>query len=415
MSRIKPIAHATLSVWTKDVATTPKAKRGRGWPNKTPSSPSTSPLLTAPAPPKKTESVRCTCRDCSPDYYKDDRHNNPTAKFATFRTRFAGANCNGRYVEEDFKFYEYLSLSQACAQSFVESAKLTKRQDEALNTWNALKDKQAAKNIVSILALRTVLSIFDELFFAGSLQCVVVVTKSRILDGDTQLYGITSYPKNWHPSAQILIDPKYCWTGKDSTHKSDNIFLTTCGCLLHEMCHAFLGLYGCDRLAPSSSDDKDEERPKPWCVDGDDTPCTRYRNDNLGAHGHGRAWHTLAKAIEDSSAALLGTKIKLFNSRDAILEISAPLESGDTEADRWLPSKCDLEKLFSSEDAKIIRKEMTKRKQVQKTAASGKAATASKKAIKRGRARKAKSTKGRSSPLGLQTAHSTVLVEKKAA
>jgi hypothetical protein len=224
------------------------------------------------------------------------------------------------------------------------------------------------------------------------------------MDGVDQIFGITTYPRSWTPFAQILIDPAYCWSEKK--HKSDNIFLSTCSCLLHEMCHAFLGLYGCERT--NNPDDAD------WCIgaDDNDSPCKLHRNDNNGAHGHGRAWHTLAKAVQDRSAALLGTRLKLFGIPDAKLEIKGELADGDSDADRWFPSKCDLDTFFSKADAAALRKIIATKQKAMKAAASRK------KKIKG--EMKARVPKGKksgfvstSSTLGLQGTSEGRVVEKR--
>jgi hypothetical protein len=250
------------------------------------------------------------------------------------------------------RLYEYLKLAEACAASFIGGKQLTIEQTEAQDAWRALKDGQSSSRIISSLTLRQAMAIFDELFFHGSLQGVTLVVKRKpIYDGAEQLCGITTYidRDSWIPMAQILIHPKHAF--EYSKHKGDNLFLSACACLLHEMCHAFLDMYGCNDCKPSE-----------WrngCSKNADSTCNRTHTDNVGQRGHGRAWHTLAKAIEDSATDLLGTTMRLYNFEDVVSEINGTDAKSKAIANRWIPSDCDINKFFSKDEARVVRSAIT--------------------------------------------------------
>ena len=265
-----------------------------------------------------------------------------------FKKRFAGgakfSDVDGLNLE--FDKYEHLRLAEVCVDSFARDDKRTQEQQDAIGFWTTLREAQAGVTNISQLTMRQAMTIFDDIFFCGSLQGVSLVKKDGIWQGKNHLFAITTFTDS-APPAQILIDPKYCF--KRPKHKGDNQFLSACGCLLHEMCHAFLTIYGCD------GDNKD-------CVAQPERPGIKLRNDNCGLQTHARAWHRLAGAIQDRSTALLGTGMKLYNAEDAIREVDCELDDDNTEADRWIPSPCDLNRLFDADDRKRIREAIVAKK-----------------------------------------------------
>lgn len=101
--------------------------------------------------------------------------------------------------------------------------------------------------------------------------------------------------------------------------------------LLHEMCHAYLGLYSCH--AGSSC-------PSMTCS------AVPFKQ-NHGSTQHGRAWQWLAKVIEDRAPLLLeGFAPQLGRYQRILVEI---------EKGGFRSSSCEIEKMFGDKGATVIR------------------------------------------------------------
>lgn len=124
--------------------------------------------------------------------------------------------------------------------------------------------------------------------------------------------------------------------------------------ILHEMCHAFLQRHSC------YNGGGDGCRGNQVCVE--------LCQENYGATGHGRAWQTLAAAVEEAAGRLLtdhviGWKPDLGRLEAAVKEITtvgaglqrglgrnkAGIEEPPEIAGGWWPSVCDFEN-FAGED-----------------------------------------------------------------
>jgi hypothetical protein len=115
---------------------------------------------------------------------------------------------------------------------------------------------------------RIYLSIFDELFFFGSIGRRCTITWSSL--GPCTLGRCTPIQYGLETHCIIELDIKF--TGDVVSDK--NLLLET---LLHEMCHAFLEIYACHA-----------------------SECFLER-EHGGVTGHGRAWEMVATAAQNTA------------------------------------------------------------------------------------------------------------------
>ena len=131
--------------------------------------------------------------------------------------------------------------------------------------------------------IATYFRIFDDLYFFGSLYGN---TEVRIISDNTggKYAGFT---RNYWKRIFVHEHEHH----PDLVHRGVRIYhyIQT---LLHEMCHAFFGLYGCRE----EDEDMNQCKECSWVV---------------AEGGHGPAWADMARAIERSSEGYLGLPMDL--------------------------------------------------------------------------------------------------------
>ena len=187
--------------------------------------------------------------------------------------------------------------------------------------------------------------IFDQLFFDCSVSTISVelVTNEQLQADDRPsspackrlwLYGRTTTPSTSYSTkfiTELYID--HCLDGANTKHDGETSFLTLCGALLHELCHAFLHLYSCSKAGG-------------WPVENEcpsSAACTIHQKENMGSTAHGRAWHHLVKTFEECIPRILGVKLKLWGWEDLQLALS----------EGWRPSQCDMLTCFTDENRQV--------------------------------------------------------------
>ena len=260
---------------------------------------------------------RCTCLDCAPDLYLETIHAHELQRFRRGKSTLA------------FLQRESLQLAHLAVASFHPSflsgqdsstsvdnpltapGRLTFGQHHALQQWKHwLRDPwfRSVRRTLSLsaygpgLLFRTPVSAFNQLFFLGQLPNPNA--KLKVLwspagtrrrahshtfdDGQSVIWINADYPAHFL-SLKALMDT-----------------------LLHELCHVFLqrhscylgGGFGCER----------------------NQVCVELCQENYGTTGHGRAWQTIAAAVEKAAPGLLGIEWRLDLGRVecAVQEIIAP-------------------------------------------------------------------------------------------
>ena len=257
-----------------------------------------------------------------------------------------------------------------CLAEHIRSVKLfrnrTDDQHEAIRQWNFLRvtvlDRKPTED-----NMRDALSFLSRIFMFNALQTIdvkVIHTFEMHRLDQKNIYGATINPEVFVPkdpnkpkkpkgSSGELSDgkkeleydgtygsefpielyPEFCLDPQNTKHDlvtGNTPFLTMCGVLLHEMAHAFLLLYSCKYGGG-------------WGVNSNcdpDFPCKRFEADNMGKSKHGRAWHMVVTALEDTIPSVLSSRLELWAEEDTILAIR----------DGWKISQCDMDKFFSENE-----------------------------------------------------------------
>ncbi|KXT05606.1 hypothetical protein AC578_5618 [Pseudocercospora eumusae] len=220
----------------------------------------------------------CGCPTCQPELYD--------------RSEPIFDACKGlQYRKQDA-----WDLALMAVKSFAR-LKLGQSQLTALISWSVW----ASRNLSHPRPLddgdiQTVAGIFNEAFFLGALPSSKLVIFWDHLHyfryGETQ------------PSANA-IDPEIVRLNA-SIHSLQCSRVLAIRVILHEMVHAFLSRYTC----------------YPWhtveCASG---RCGQSYRVHVGVSGHGRAFHYIAKAIEDDSFRLLGLQLPLGRGYGSVTEL----------------------------------------------------------------------------------------------
>lgn len=170
--------------------------------------------------------------------------------------------------------------------------------------------KEPAYKTLGDDALAEAADIFNELFFAGQLPSSRLKVHWSHLS--TVLLGVTD--SNIDGTPLVLLNSDF-----DLRSMTRKLVLAV---VLHEMIHAFLGLYVCYPWA------------KVACAKG---ICGKLYTANYGLSGHGRAFHHIAKAIESNMGTILGFTAWLGRDDGCATEHSA----GGPR-----PCKRDMERLY---------------------------------------------------------------------
>ncbi|TKA82009.1 hypothetical protein B0A55_01738 [Friedmanniomyces simplex] len=273
-------------------------------------------LLPLPQPPAQ-QSRGCTCPLCKPALYASLPLVHPRDTDLSIKMRGLRPGAHPAW-----------SLAVRAVRSFSREERrrgesLRWGQLRATDEWAARWDqgRSAAARQLRSLGLRETIphpgsffrkpaEIFNQMFFLGAMP----PRQIRIAWGldQSRLYGITV------SRSTIVLNPQM------KLHKlAPTAVLCT---ILHEMIHAFLGLYNCYGGEGSSCGDE---------------VCAHLSADNLGGSGHGRAWQYMAQGIEAEMSRLLGFSGRLGRQECAVKEIAAL---------GFRPSKCDLRTLYNDFD-----------------------------------------------------------------
>ena len=305
-----------------------------------------------PTPEDDQRICTCNAETCKSNDYFVPTHHDPRSPSAQFR--YNPPTRDKDEVHEDTGLHEPLALAQAL-QSKIRRArtKPTDKQAGAIKAWSASRheiehrlstSEELSKRHIQQDDVHKAMRILSKIFFMNSLRTAPVSLDNELTDASGHpLYGHTSaHDTIWSSHIPIQINSKYCLDPANQKHKASSPFLTICGALLHEMCHAFLHMYSCAR-ADGWSVNNLERCPR-------SAVCAQYCNENIGKTGHGRAWHILVKEIEEVAPYVLGAHVKLWGEDDFYLA----LQNG------WLPSDCDVANCFSSAAQVLVQQTLEK-------------------------------------------------------
>jgi len=158
--------------------------------------------------------------------------------------------------------------------------------------------------------------LFDELFFQGRLGSICKLKFEHQRPGDASLLGhtdilITSDCGNGHYKLKhcniLLFDRKHDY------RRPRERLLDCLGTLLHEMCHAFIGIWGCT-----------------------DTMC-KTKIENRGKRGHGFAWQDIAYSVERAcrDPGFLGLSLDLGRWQSLEKELKVSGATHPIDLGRW--------------------------------------------------------------------------------
>ncbi|KAF2433401.1 hypothetical protein EJ08DRAFT_77831 [Tothia fuscella] len=317
------------------------------------------------APPASLVWPDCTCKSCDPSPWNARKHDeNAEDKDAPFRsTKYKNV---GLIVElPDVHCYDTHNLAEAVKGS-VEELSVTgnnlSSREKAFNEWKAWMQihRHDEADVMTGPRLSYLFALLNEMLFWGCLRNCSVVRRNDLTKAgsmkvgrtDTAKTRATKSPYNFkrpelktrYPITVISMDPKSC--GKDRGFRQDGNLKDKIketpyivSILLYEMCHAIIETYSCQGC--HSADVKSGYGHQ--CTS---KKCSKLYNINAGPSGHGRAFATMAKAIEDNSLRLLGFRVALRHLEDIRLELY--------EKDGWRPSECDGQNFFSEYDQEPI-------------------------------------------------------------
>lgn len=258
------------------------------------------------APSLNPRRDRCNCMDCAPGLY---RYHPPPANLQVAS-------------------HDVLALAKHAVASFsVPPSQLSPDQHwvraqfktQTMNFWS-YKHGPTGKKTPSRFAqsvftrlIPSAVDTFNELFFLSAFDSDTLNVRRRHFQDPNEKRGQTSFPDAWH--VDIGINPDHPAHRHPITHEFNHVAILST--LLREMCHAFLGCYCCE--------------------DGNDcgtAECSALNKTNFGATSHGRAWQTLAKAIEDVAPRLFPDIRIDLGRREAMVK--------EIEKGKFRPSECDI-------------------------------------------------------------------------
>lgn len=189
-------------------------------------------------------------------------------------------------------------------------AALTKHQSKAIYSLNNRGNYQYGDIILAYFQL------FDDLFFGGKLTGICKLKFEPQRPGDGSLLGHTDIlMTSDHVSGHYKLERCHITLfDQKSDHRKPRERLLGClGTLLHEMCHAYIGIWGCT-----------------------DTSC-KTRIDNRGKRGHGFAWQDMAYAVEKAchNPNVLGMRLDLGRWQSLEKELKASGARQPPHLGRW--------------------------------------------------------------------------------
>ncbi|KAF2398416.1 hypothetical protein EJ06DRAFT_107450 [Trichodelitschia bisporula] len=274
--------------------------------------------------PDSFRALTCTCRACSPHMYGDPaidpHHVNPNNPRTHFRTR-------RKLERSQFQRCEPLALAHAASASFERDvSNFSARQKAALEKLNNMPP---LLNPITRPVAAEIIKHFNEIFFLGAIRNLKFKLQPDLARKSSAV-GYAHFPRR---DASRIMYPELVFD-PDTRASPDNDITAT---ILHECVHVFLSQFSCDTSdgfyiwykAP-------QDFQLPNCGSSE---CPILVADNSGLTGHGRAFASLATAIERSARRVLGRPIDLcawMGAEDEIL------------MDAWRPSPCDLNNFFPS-------------------------------------------------------------------
>ncbi|KAK5132174.1 hypothetical protein LTR08_000331 [Meristemomyces frigidus] len=253
----------------------------------------------------------CTCEKCKPLYKSLKRHPRDTP----LSIQLQGFG---------FRKHDTWHLATLAVASFATKTQITRwgqlRALSDFRAWwrfghsaNAKRMRTMDLRVVHRRIFVALAEMMNQIFFLGSLPAAKLRVEWAI-DSPALSYGVTHF--DWStptPYAHIAINPEMVY------HKL-NPSAVICT-LLHEMTHAFLGLYSCTGGKGSACGSE---------------LCKQLGKDIRGKTGHGRAWQHITKAIEDRLPDILGFAGRLGRQECAVQEI---------QTFGFRPSDCDMKAL----------------------------------------------------------------------
>ncbi|KAF2812780.1 uncharacterized protein BDZ99DRAFT_517096 [Mytilinidion resinicola] len=237
----------------------------------------------------------CTCPACKPEAYDLDTPCLFSPKCREIHSETSPAS-KAPVPFLSVRSYDAMHLADQTMQ-YIDRKGLQayKRQRDAIPRWEALvKDgdlvarlaRRNLKDSVPIKELQKALAVFNDLYFFGALKNIRIVYGNR-LSKSNRLQGFDhALTEDTGQASTILISSTRHW-GKEGWE-----VLAT---LLHEALHCFL-----DQLT---------SKPCGYCA-----PC-KQRVDNIGVHGHGRAWQLVAMKLEEVAPDQLGFDLDMYRTK----------------------------------------------------------------------------------------------------
>lgn len=236
---------------------------------------------------KKVQLQGCVCIDCRPEFYRLPLHLEDSKPFSPLRGL-------------QWRSHDAWHL----ATTFSNLLASTKTPSSTLARWTSFtahfEPKRLRPNVPSLLTtniLSFLADLFSEAFFASQLPSsklsILWCNLSPPLRTPNTEYGRTHNSPHRSTPPLILLNA----TNVEMRISPDRAIRV----LLHEMIHAFFGMYVCypwDSSSISSSPKKKKKGLKSSSPCDAHSDCARLYLANIGSTGHGRAWQLLSRAIE---------------------------------------------------------------------------------------------------------------------
>ncbi|EME46494.1 hypothetical protein DOTSEDRAFT_70487 [Dothistroma septosporum NZE10] len=234
---------------------------------------------------KTTRLQGCACHHCKEHLYHKEVLKDHRQPYHPIRGLTPGGNEAWHVAEAAVTRIIFMSEPNSLARA-ASLSKWTRWDSDYSCEDLGKRFKPRVHESVNDEALAEVVDIFNELFFAGQLPSSRVKIYWRSLGMST--LGFTDTSSSGKCKSRIFVNKDF-----DSRPFTRGLVLAV---VLHEMIHAYLGLYTC---YPWS---------KPACAKG---ICGKLYQANVGDSGHGRAFHLIAKTIEERMNSFLGFTVPL--------------------------------------------------------------------------------------------------------
>lgn len=237
---------------------------------------------------KKVQLQGCVCIDCHPEFYKKILHLEDQKPFSPLR----GLQWRSHDAWHLATTFSNLLSTAATPPSILARWTSFKAHFQPERLQPSVPSLLTA-NILAFLA-----DLFSEAFFASQLPAsklsILWCNLSSPFKTPDPAYGRTHNATHRSTPSLILLNA----ANVEMRISPDRAIRV----LLHEMLHAFLGMYVCypwDSSSPPSTPKKTKKgtstSSSPCAAHSD---CARLYLANIGSTGHGRAWQLLARAIQ---------------------------------------------------------------------------------------------------------------------